>query len=457
MSKRKRSEGNGRKSITVVHGSVEHCLSWYSGSSGTDLELHLRKKLAVAAGAGQIFLIDDKDNEVVISDALPDGASFKAKIVKRIAESFPPTPKSASKATAENFKRIDRHSDVRISKIQPLIPPALLLEELPSDEGIVNHVRTARRVCSAIVKGSDDRLLVIVGPCSIHDPESAKEYAARLRKLAAELSEDLFIVMRVYFEKPRTTVGWKGLINDPNLDNSFKMNDGLRKARELLLHINKLGVPCGCEFLDTISPQYTADLVTWGAIGARTTESQLHRELSSGMSMPIGFKNGTAGAIQVAADAVQASRHSHSFLGVTTQGLVAIIQTGGNPDCHVILRGGRKGPNYEEKFVGEVQRDLAKITPSVKIMIDCSHDNSRKIHTNQPIVSADVGAQVAKGNSDIIGLMIESHLVAGKQKLESGKPLTYGQSITDACINWDTTIAVLKQLALDVRKRRTSK
>jgi hypothetical protein len=318
MSKRKRETKNGaseRKSITVTHGSVEHSLSWYAGTSGNDLELHLRKKLLLGSDAGEVFLMDAAENEIVISDSIPDGSSFNAKIVKRLADLPPPSPSSK-----ENFRRVDRHSDVRISKIAPLIPPALLLEELPSDVSVIGHVKAARKNCANIVAGTDDRLLVIVGPCSIHDPEAAKEYAARLRKIAAELNEDLFLVMRVYFEKPRTTVGWKGLINDPGLDNSFKINVGLRKAREVLLHINRLGVPCGCEFLDTISPQYTADLVSWGAIGARTTESQLHRELTSGMSMPIGFKNGTAGEIKVAADAVQASRHAHSFLGVTTQG-----------------------------------------------------------------------------------------------------------------------------------------
>jgi len=261
-------------------------------------------------------------------------------------------------------------------------------------------------------------------------------------------------VMRVYFEKPRTIVGWKGMINDPHMDGSFNINKGLRLARELLLDINKMGMPCGCEFLDTISPQYTADLVTWGAIGARTTESQLHRELTSGLSMPVGFKNSTSGDITVAAQAVQSANHKHCFLSVTTQGLTAIVETCGNPDCHVILRGGADGPNYDEAHVAKCKEDLAKTKLDIKIMIDCSHGNSRKLHTNQPIVAKSVGAQIAKGNKTIIGVMIESHLVAGAQKLDQGKPLTYGQSITDACINWDTTVTVLKQLAKDVRTRR---
>jgi 3-deoxy-7-phosphoheptulonate synthase len=287
----------------------------------------------MASSKGEIFLLDAKnDEEVVISNALPDGGEFKLKVVKQASDG------EVEGGQKENFKRIDHHSDVRITKIAPLISPALLLEELPTNPSVIAHVRSTRRIAQAIVKGQDDRLLCIVGPCSIHDSEAAKEYATRLRKIAAELSEDLFIIMRVYFEKPRTTVGWKGLINDPDLDNSFKINAGLRKARDILLDINKRGVPCGCEFLDTISPQYTADLVSWGAIGARTTESQLHRELTSGMSMPIGFKNSTSGDINVATDAVVSARHEHCFLSVTTQGLIAIVGTKGNPDCHIILR-----------------------------------------------------------------------------------------------------------------------
>jgi 3-deoxy-7-phosphoheptulonate synthase len=461
------------KSVSIHYKDAQHTMSWYDGSTAEDLEQvgnsaqqfalpiperrylysllaleqHLRKKFGMAPAGGDLFLLDPaNDEEVVISNALPDGGEFKLKVVQNKSD--------VTVGQKENFKRIDHHSDVRVTKISPLMPPALLLEELPTNASVIAHVRASRRIASAIVNGHDDRLLVIVGPCSIHDPEAAKEYATRLRKLAAELSDDLFIIMRVYFEKPRTTVGWKGLINDPYMDNSFKINKGLRQARDILLDINKMGVPCGCEFLDTISPQYMADLVSWGAIGARTTESQLHRELTSGMSMPIGFKNSTAGDIGVASDAVVSARHTHCFLSVTTQGLIAIVNTKGNPDCHVILRGGSSGPNYEAHHVAPIQEKLVKMNPVIKIMIDCSHGNSRKIHTNQPIVCEDIGKQIASGNKEIMGVMIESHLVAGAQKLSTGKPLTYGQSITDACINWDTTVGVLKKLAEDVAARR---
>jgi 3-deoxy-7-phosphoheptulonate synthase len=455
-TKRKRSElqdgkENDRHSITINFHGRTHRVTWFHGTGGDEIERHIRKKLMLPKNAGQLFLHDPKheDMDVVISKSLPNGSTYNATVVKD-----PEAETSTVDTNKSNFKQADSHSDVRISKISPLIPPALLLEELPCDAGVQEHVRAARAHCANIVKSRDDRLLVIVGPCSIHDPAAALDYAKRLVKLAAELKEDLFIVMRVYFEKPRTTVGWKGLINDPDLNETFNVNKGLRLARQLLLSINQLGLPCGCEFLDTISPQFTADLVSWGAIGARTTESQLHRELTSGLSMPVGFKNSTAGDCKVAMDAVTSSSHKHCFLGITSQGLTAIVQTAGNPDCHVILRGGSSGPNYNEEHVAKHEQQIAKSKMDCKLMIDCSHANSQKLHNNQPIVSADVGGQVAKGNTNIIGVMVESNLVAGAQKISGGKPLVYGQSVTDACVNWDTTVDMLKKLAADVRARR---
>jgi len=396
-----------------------------------------------------LFLHDPKneDMDVVISKSLPNGSHYNATVLA------PPEAKKPEAAQPNNFKQADLHSDVRISKISPLIPPALLLEELPCEPGVQAAVRGARADCAKIVHGKDDRLIVVVGPCSIHDPAAALDYAKRLVKVAAEVKEDLFVIMRVYFEKPRTTVGWKGLINDPDLNETFNINKGLRMARQILIEINTLGVPCGCEFLDTISPQFTADLVSWGAIGARTTESQLHRELTSGLSMPVGFKNSTSGDIKVAMDAVCSATHKHCFLGITSQGLTAIVQTGGNPDCHIILRGGSAAPNYDEGSVTKCEEKIAQSKMDCKLMIDCSHANSRKKHTNQPIVLEDVGKQVAAGNKNIIGVMIESNLVAGAQK-QSATPLVYGQSITDACVSWDVTVDMLKQLAADVRARR---
>jgi len=464
-AKRKRADSkdgkeNVKKSVSVTYNGRTHRVSWFDGTSGQEIENHIRKKLMLPESAGQLFLHDPKsEEEMVISKSLPNDSCWNASV-----QSSPKQQKTQAEdsdsSNKSNFKQADAHSDVRISKISPLIPPALLLEELPCTAGIQAHVRAARADCSNIVNGKDDRLVVVVGPCSIHDPIAALDYAKRLMKLAAELKNDLLVVMRVYFEKPRTTVGWKGLINDPDLNESYNINKGLRMARQVLLDINQLGVPCGCEFLDTISPQFTADLVTWGAIGARTTESQLHRELTSGLSMPVGFKNSTSGDLKVATDAVVSSRHKHCFLGITSQGLTAIVQTAGNPDCHVILRGGSDGPNYDEESVRKCEEQItkAKMDGGCKLMVDCSHANSRKIHTNQPLVSTDVGKQVAKGNKNIIGVMIESHLVAGAQKCDTtsglGKPLVYGQSITDACVNWDMTVDMLKKLAEDVRARR---
>jgi 3-deoxy-7-phosphoheptulonate synthase len=347
-----------------------------------------------------------------------------------------------------------RTRDLRIESFRPLIPPAILLEELPLGEQGSATVARGRDEVSRILNEQDDRLVVIVGPCSIHDPAAAMDYARRLRALADELRDDLCIVMRVYFEKPRTTVGWKGLINDPHLDGSFVINAGLRRARRLLVDLAELGLPAGCEFLDPISPQFTADLVSWGAIGARTTESQVHRELASGLSMPIGFKNGTDGGVQIAIDAVRSSLHPHNFLGVTEQGLCAIVSTTGNPDCHVILRGGASGPNHDAVSVQKTAEALRTAGLPARIMIDTSHGNSGKDHRRQPVVAHDIAEQVGEGEAAIFGVMIESFLVEGRQDLVDPGALRYGQSITDACISWEATVPVLQSLAAAVRARR---
>ena len=344
--------------------------------------------------------------------------------------------------------------DVRIDEIRPLIAPALLIAELPPEPAVQEGVAGARRAAEAIFRGDDDRLLVVVGPCSIHDREAALEYAGRLAHLAPTLAKDLLVVMRVYFEKPRTTVGWKGLINDPKLDSSYDINLGLRWARELLLEISRLGLPTGTEFLDTIIPQYIADLVAWGAIGARTTESQIHRELASGLSMPVGFKNGTSGSIAVAIDALRAARHPHHFLSVTKEGVSAIVKTRGNDACHVILRGSSKGPNYQAEAVAEVVAALVKAGLPPHVMVDCSHGNSGKDHRNQPLVAEDLARQIEGGSKAIAGVMLESHLVEGSQAVCPGEPPRYGQSITDSCIDWETTVRVLDRLAAAVRRRR---
>jgi 3-deoxy-7-phosphoheptulonate synthase len=345
--------------------------------------------------------------------------------------------------------------DLRIRARRPLVSPAIVLDELKLTETGTEFVTASRRAIAAALKGEDDRLVVITGPCSIHDLKASSEYAARLLPLIQKHAKDLIVVMRVYFEKPRTTVGWKGLINDPHLDNSYKINDGLRLARQVLLEVAELGVPAATEFLDTISPQYIADLVSYGAIGARTTESQVHRELASGLSMPVGFKNGTDGGVQVAVDAVQAAKHSHWFTSVTKDGVAAIFQTSGNEDVHVILRGGsRTGPNYDAASVAAAAALLEKAKQPASIVIDCSHGNSSKDHNRQPIVSDDIAAQVAAGNRAITGVMIESHLVAGNQKWNGPENSTYGQSITDACISFEQTEPVLETLAAAVRARR---
>jgi len=349
---------------------------------------------------------------------------------------------------------LQRTRDLRIDSFRPLLPPAILLEELPLSERGSETVSRGRDAVAHVLGGDDDRLVVVVGPCSIHDPVAAIDYARRLKRAAEEHAADLCIVMRVYFEKPRTTVGWKGLINDPRLDGSFAINEGLRLARRLLVDLADLGLPAGCEFLDPISPQYTADTVSWGAIGARTTESQVHRELASGLSMPIGFKNGTDGDVQIAIDAVRAGAQPHRFLGVTEQGLCAIVSTRGNPDCHVILRGGQSGPNYDAASVRKAASALSDAGLPARLMIDCSHGNSSKDHRRQPVVGHDIATQVAGGETAIVGVMMESFLVDGRQDLTATATLRYGQSITDACLGWDATLTVLAELAGAVKERR---
>ena len=344
--------------------------------------------------------------------------------------------------------------DLHVESIRPLVPPAILLEELPLDEAGSLVVGRTRADVVRILAGEDDRLIVVVGPCSVHDPAAALDYARRLKRLADEWSRDLCMIMRVYFEKPRTTVGWKGLINDPHLDGSFAINEGLRLARRLLLDLVELGLPSGSEFLDPITPQFTSDLVTWGAIGARTTESQVHRELASGLSMPVGFKNGTDGGVQIAIDAVRSAAHPHRFLGVTEQGLAGIVSTRGNPDCHVILRGGSNGPNHDAISVQKTLAALRDAGLPPRLMIDTSHGNSDKDYRRQPLVAREVAAQVAQGEAGIVGVMMESFIVDGRQDLKDPKRLVYGQSITDACMGWETTVPVLRELAAAVRARR---
>ena len=344
--------------------------------------------------------------------------------------------------------------DIRIQWTKVVLPPVFLEEELPVTEAASDTIFNTRSQISAILNIQDDRLLVLVGPCSIHDPKAAREYAALLKGAIDEFSSDLRIVMRVYFEKPRTTIGWKGLINDPHLDGTFKINDGLRLARHLLIDLAEMGVPTGTEFLDMISPQYIAGLVSWGAIGARTSESQVHRQLVSGVSCPVGFKNATSGDVQVAIDAVLSASYSHTFLGHTHHGQSAIFVTTGNPDCHIILRGGRGSVNYTAGCVAETAALMERAGIAPRIMIDFSHANSGKDYRRQPIVCRDVAAQIAAGNRNIMGAMIESNLVAGAQKLVPGQPLVYGQSITDACIDWPETHTLLAELAAAVRARR---
>jgi 3-deoxy-7-phosphoheptulonate synthase len=342
--------------------------------------------------------------------------------------------------------------DLRIRELKELSTPEQVMREIPRTLTATRVVMAARNAIHAILNGHDERLLVVVGPCSIHDPAAAIDYAEKLATLRERLADRLEIVMRVYFEKPRTTVGWKGLINDPDLDGSFNINKGLRLARNVLSAVNNLGLPAGAEFLDMTTPQYIADLVTWAAIGARTTESQIHRELASGLSCPVGFKNGTDGNVRIAADAVKSASHPHHFMAVTKGGRSAIAATSGNEDCHIILRGGSQ-PNYDAASVEAASADLARAGVKPCIMIDTSHANSSKKPENQPLVVADIARQISAGERRIIGVMIESHLVAGRQDVQPGKPLTYGQSITDGCIDWETTVTALEQLAYAVGMR----
>ena len=345
--------------------------------------------------------------------------------------------------------------DVRILEIKELLPPAHVIREFPISERAAKTVYETRQAIHRILHGADDRLLVIIGPCSIHDVKAAKEYALRLKELRERLADRLLVVMRVYFEKQRTTVGWKGLINDPRLDGSFQINEGLRVARELLLELAEMGMPVGCEFLDMITPQYIADLVSWGAIGARTTESQVHRELASGLSCPVGFKNGTDGSVKIAVDAIRAAEAPHHFLSVTKAGHSAIVSTAGNEDCHIILRGGTD-PNYDAACVEEAAVELTKSGLPARIMIDFSHGNSSKLAEKQVEVGLDVGRQIAGGDNRIFGVMVESHLKGGRQDLIPGRELVYGMSITDACLGWEESSQVLSDLAEATLQRHIS-
>jgi 3-deoxy-7-phosphoheptulonate synthase len=349
----------------------------------------------------------------------------------------------------------DAVRDQRIERLVPLITPQELFDELPLEGERVTTLLNGRAAAHGVLDGDDDRLMVVVGPCSVHDVEAAREYAEQLSAEARRLSEDLLVVMRVYFEKPRTTVGWKGLINDPHLDGSGDVNTGLRMARRFLLEVLGAGLPVGCEFLDPITPQYISDLVSWGAIGARTTESQIHRQLGSGLSMPVGYKNRTDGNVQVAVDAVRAAAARHAFAGIDADGRSAILHTRGNRDCHIILRGGKSGTNFDAESVGEANALLRESQLPERVVIDVSHDNSGKRPERQPEVARTVGEQIAAGDATITGVMIESFLVEGNQSPGPLDTLTYGQSITDGCIGWETTVAVLDELAAAVRARRT--
>ena len=355
---------------------------------------------------------------------------------------------------ADSTHDTTRIDDTRIGAVRPLISPALLQDELPTPQPVQDLVETSRARIADVLHGRDDRLIVVVGPCSIHDHGQAMEYARQLKQTADALSDDLLVVMRVYFEKPRTTVGWKGYINDPHLDGSFAINEGLRRARRLLLEISGLGLPIATEFLDLLSPQFIADLVAWGAIGARTTESPSHRQLASGLSCPLGFKNGTDGGIQIAADAMVAAAARHAFMGMTKMGMAAIFETRGNIDTHVILRGGKQGPNYDAASIDACCAALARAGQREQVMVDCSHANSNKSHDRQIDVARELAQQIAGGDARITGIMIESNINAGRQDLKPGVPLAHGVSITDACISWPQTLPVLDDLARAVRARR---
>jgi 3-deoxy-7-phosphoheptulonate synthase len=350
-------------------------------------------------------------------------------------------------------KQIHRTDDLRIKEIKELLAPEVIHDEFPLTQQAAQVTYETRDQIHRILHGADDRVLVIIGPCSIHDPKAALEYARNLKAEKDRFNADLLLVMRVYFEKPRTTVGWKGLINDPRLDGSFQINEGLSTSRRLLLELNEMGIPAGVEYLDVISPQYIADLVSWGAIGARTTESQIHRELASGLSCPVGFKNGTDGNLRIAVDAIRTSQHPHHFLSVTKEGHSAIVSTMGNEDCHVILRGGKQ-PNYDAASVDAACKELATAGLAQRVMIDLSHSNSQKNYLRQVEVGREVASQIARGDARITGVMIESNLKAGRQDLVPGKELVYGQSITDACIGWEESLPLLEELAGAVRTRR---
>jgi 3-deoxy-7-phosphoheptulonate synthase len=356
----------------------------------------------------------------------------------------------------ERFTMHSATDDVRIANLRPLLPPAILMEELPLSDAGSEFVSAKRSEVADVVSGKDPRLLVVVGPCSIHDPDAALEYAGKLVEETHRLGDDLLIVMRTYFEKPRTTVGWKGLINDPNLDGSFEINQGLRIARRLLLDVLGLGLAPGTEFLDPISPQFVADLVCWGAIGARTSESQVHRELASGLSMPVGFKNGTGGSIRIAVDAIRSSRHPHHFLSVTKQGVAAIVETKGNSHTHLILRGGGSGPNYDVESVGKAVASLHEAGVNEGLMIDCSHANSGKDPGRQPVVADAIASQIEAGERHIMGVMLESFLLGGNQPIGNGQQLQRGLSVTDGCMAWGDTIPVLERLARASRARRNA-
>ena len=356
-----------------------------------------------------------------------------------------------STMTEQKYYRTD---DLRIREMHELIPPAELIGKLPVTPEATQNVHFARETIRNILNGDDKRLLVIVGPCSIHNVDAAIEYANGLKAVREELQDDLFIVMRVYFEKPRTTVGWKGLINDPNLDDSFEINKGLHMARNLLLELNNMGMPAGTEYLDLISPQYISDLISWGAIGARTTESQAHRELASGLSCPVGFKNGTDGNLQIAIDALGSSSRPHHFLSVTKSGHSAIFSTNGNTDCHVIMRGGKHSTNYDAGSINDACERLAKANQPARVMVDLSHANSLKQHKNQLVVGQALCSQLVSGEKRLVGVMIESNLVEGRQDIEPGKTLTYGQSVTDACLGWEDTNTLLRDFAKAARERK---
>jgi 3-deoxy-7-phosphoheptulonate synthase len=368
---------------------------------------------------------------------------------------WPSVRNDAERLRMMKSKMLYRTDDLRIKEIKELLPPDVVRHEFPLTERASELTYDTRREIHRILHGADDRLLVIIGPCSIHDPKAAMEYARHLKTEKDRFKADLLIVMRVYFEKPRTTVGWKGLINDPRLDGSYQINEGLRTGRRLLVEMNELGMPAGVEYLDVISPQYISDLVSWGAIGARTTESQVHRELASGLSCPVGFKNGTDGNLRIAVDAIRTSQHPHHFLSVTKEGHSAIVSTMGNEDCHIILRGGRQ-PNYDASSVDTACKELAAAGLAQRVMIDLSHSNSQKNYMRQVHVGHEVAAQISSGEDRIMGVMIESNLKAGRQDLIPGRELVYGQSITDACIGWEESVPMLEELAEAVRSRRVS-